>query len=240
MTDFVHHSWTMNNAHLMEEIAVYLTWTLIKDVDLERIALAIGLNVDIPLTRMVNITHCSKIRKFVLSVQKLMIPIFKIFFVQNNLHVMRDTIVGQFFRYFEHNYLRRGGAFWMKICQYNDCSKMCILDSKITTDRGDFKRALVEDPLWVRKKYAQHLKIPTTSWKKWKKDSGASWIRTHIQKSLLYPLFSFWGAQDHSATATHLTNMSYLALVSCMMWHPISLFRQYCSVLELLELIRPL
>ena len=101
----------MNNAHLMEEIAVYLTWTLIKDVDLERIALAIGLNVDIPLTRMVNITHCSKIRKFVLSVQKMMIPIFKIFFVQNNLHVMRDTIVGQFFRYFEHNYLRRGGAF---------------------------------------------------------------------------------------------------------------------------------
>ena len=39
----------------MEEIAAYLTWTLIKDVDLERIALAIGLDVDIPLTRMVNI-----------------------------------------------------------------------------------------------------------------------------------------------------------------------------------------
>ena len=36
---------------------------------------------------------------------------FQNFFVQNNLHVMRDTIVGQFFRYFEHNYLRRGGAF---------------------------------------------------------------------------------------------------------------------------------
>ena len=53
-------------AHLIEEIAVYPTWTLIKDVDLERIALAIGLDGDIPLTRMVN---CLSIRVVIKSIE---------------------------------------------------------------------------------------------------------------------------------------------------------------------------